>query len=320
MQPLTQPRPVLLLAAVIALALAGCGGQAQLPSPAPSPGVDVPAPPNVPGLIVYRSAYDVPTTVRNVQDGLAKVGMVAAVVDHAASAATVGKQLRPTTVVIGANPRAGTPLMAAAQTIAVDLPQKYLVWQAEDGVVHLGYNSAEYLAGRAGLDTANPALDGLRTGSAKIAADATGSAAPVADGGTPADLGNYLVTKPGSTTVPEAIAGYRRAFAGKGLEPAATVDHASGATSIGGQLRPTQVIFVGNPAVGTTLIQASQTMGIDLPVRYLVWQDAGGVVRVGHPDIRVLAARHQVTGADADAALLMVETASAGFTAAAADG
>lgn len=98
--------------------------------------------------------------------------------------------------------------------------------------------------------------------------------------------------------------------------PVATVEHALGTASIGAQLRPTQVTFVGNPAVGTPLLQASQTIGIDLPVRYLAWEDDASTVRVAYPDIRALAQRHAVTGPDE--ALAMIEKATASFTATAA--
>lgn len=60
----------------------------------------------------------------------------------------------------------------------------------------------------------------------------------------------------------------------------------------------------------TTLLRAAQTFGIDLPVRYVAWEDADGVVHVAHPDIRVLAERHSATGADVDDTLAMVEPPS----------
>ncbi len=70
------------------------------------------------------------------------------------------------------------------------------------------------------------------------------------------------------------------------------------------------------PTVGTTLLQTAQTFGIDLPVRYVAWEDAEGVVHVAHPDIRVLATRHGATGVDDT--LDMVETATGAFSDAAA--
>jgi uncharacterized protein (DUF302 family) len=61
-------------------------------------------------------------------------------IDHAAAAAAIGMELRPTEVLIFGNPRAGTPLMQAAQTVGIDLPLKALVWQDEGGTTWLAYN------------------------------------------------------------------------------------------------------------------------------------------------------------------------------------
>ncbi len=77
--------------------------------------------------------------------------------------------------------------------------------------------------------------------------------------------------------------------------------------------------YVGNPELGTPLIAAEQTIGIDLPTRYLAWEGADGAVTVAHVDINVIAERHGITGLDeVDEVLAMVETGTANFTAAAA--
>lgn len=312
-------RTALALATAGLLALAACASVAE-PAPAgpAEAGASPAGAPQVPGLAVYQSRYDVAQTSARMQDGLRAAGMVTAVVDHAANAAGVGQELRPTTLVIGGAPPAGTPLMLERQRAAVDLPQKYLTWRAEDGTVYLAHNSAEYVAARAGIPADSPVLGALRSGSARISAAATGSAQPLSTGADVSALtaDGYLVERTSNASVQESIARYRQAFADRGLMPVATVDHAMGAASITMQLRPTQVTSVGNPAVGTPLLQASQTIGIDLPLRYLAWEDDAGTVRVAYPDIRALAQRHAVTGADE--ALNMIEKATASFTATAA--
>jgi len=73
-------------------------------------------------------------------------------VDHAAGAAAVDLQLRPTEVVIFGNAKAGTPLMQAAQTFGIDLPLKALVWQDEEGKTYLAYNDPKWLAERHGVE------------------------------------------------------------------------------------------------------------------------------------------------------------------------
>jgi uncharacterized protein (DUF302 family) len=73
-------------------------------------------------------------------------------IDHAAAAASVGMELRPTEVLIFGNPRAGTPLMRAVQTVGVDLPLKAVVWQDECGTTWLAYNDPQWLTHRHGVD------------------------------------------------------------------------------------------------------------------------------------------------------------------------
>jgi uncharacterized protein (DUF302 family) len=68
-------------------------------------------------------------------------------IDHSEDAAKVGLKMAPTELLIG-NPKAGTPVMIASPTTALDLPLKALVWQDADGKVWLSYNSPEYLRQR----------------------------------------------------------------------------------------------------------------------------------------------------------------------------
>ena len=74
----------------------------------------------------------------------------------------------------------------------------------------------------------------------------------------------------------------------------ARVDHAAAAAAVGLTLAPTEVFIVGNPKAGTALMQASQTAGVDLPLKFLVWTDASQKTRVGYESPRWLAARHGI--------------------------
>src|SRR6202035_2871922 len=81
----------------------------------------------------------------------AKGVAIFAIVDHSGEAEKVGLKMRPTKLVIFGNPKAGTPLMLAAPSSAIDLPLKILVWEDGQGKVWLSYNSPEYLRERHGL-------------------------------------------------------------------------------------------------------------------------------------------------------------------------
>jgi uncharacterized protein (DUF302 family) len=84
----------------------------------------------------------------------------------------------------------------------------------------------------------------------------------------------------------------------KGIEVFAHIDHAAGATHVGLALRPTQVLIFGNPRAGTPLMQARQTVGLDLPLRVLVWEDGEGKVWLTYRPVKELARQYHITGRD----------------------
>lgn len=101
------------------------------------------------GLVTMKSHHTVTDTADKLEALLTKKGMtVFARIDHSAGAKKVGKSLRPTELVIFGNPKVGTPLMQCAQSIAIDLPQKMLIWEDSEGVTWLGYNDPQYLKQR----------------------------------------------------------------------------------------------------------------------------------------------------------------------------
>lgn len=80
----------------------------------------------------------------------------------------------------------------------------------------------------------------------------------------------------------------------RGLTVFARVDHAAGAAKVGKTLRPTELLIFGNPQGGTPFIECAQTVGIDLPLKALVWEDASAQVWLGYNDTAYLAKRHEV--------------------------
>jgi len=104
------------------------------------------------GIIDKPSNHSVDGTVDNLRNILQSKGvMLFALVDHSGEAEKVGIKMRPTKLLIFGSPKAGTPLMLAAPSIAIDLPLKLLVWEDGDGKVWVSYNSPEYLKERHGL-------------------------------------------------------------------------------------------------------------------------------------------------------------------------
>ena len=101
------------------------------------------------GLISVKSAHDVKTTADRLESILKQKGMNVFIrINHAQGAQKIGQDLRPTELVIFGNPKVGTPLMRCAQSVAIDLPQKALIWQDVEGQVWLSYNDPKYLVQR----------------------------------------------------------------------------------------------------------------------------------------------------------------------------
>jgi uncharacterized protein (DUF302 family) len=84
----------------------------------------------------------------------------------------------------------------------------------------------------------------------------------------------------------------------RGMTIFARIDHTAGATAVGLSLTPTEVLIFGNAKGGTPLMQSVQTIGIDLPLKALVWQDAAGDTWVSYNDPAWLAKRHGVSRAN----------------------
>jgi uncharacterized protein (DUF302 family) len=127
-----------------------------------------------PGLINVKSSHDVKNTADRLEAVLNEKGMTVFLrVDHAEGARKVGQELRPTELVIFGNPKVGTPLMQCSQTMAIDLPQKALIWKDESGQVWLTYNEPQYLAARHGIDGCKAVLDKVQNALKNFAKAAT---------------------------------------------------------------------------------------------------------------------------------------------------
>ena len=104
------------------------------------------------GIVSKPSRHSVDETMAKLRGILQAKGVALfAVIDHSGEAEKVGMKMRPTKLLIFGNPKAGTPLMLAAPSAAIDLPLKVLVWENEKGQVWISYNSPEYFQKRHGF-------------------------------------------------------------------------------------------------------------------------------------------------------------------------
>ncbi len=125
------------------------------------------------GLVSVDGTHDVQETVNRLQAAMEERGLtVMTTIDHAANAANVGMELRPTQLIIFGNPKLGTQLMQSRQSVAIDLPQKFLVWEDAEGQVHMTYNNPRYLAQRHGITDRNDLLTTIADALNGLAEDA----------------------------------------------------------------------------------------------------------------------------------------------------
>jgi uncharacterized protein (DUF302 family) len=302
----------------VALALSLCASAcADLGGGAGAPLPQALAPGQAPGTVVVAAGGDPAQLVKGLQDAItANGGKVAAVVDHAAAARDVGVQIPPNTVVIGGPAAADLGLVQTVQTAGASLPPPYQVRQDSAGKTVLAYDSAEYLAAIAHVPD-QAAQAGLATATSAILKQALPGAAAATPapliGVTPVD---YLLTIFGSTTVAGTVDLLERNGARAGDEFIASVDfvpdtapRAKGAAAAAAAPGPraTSVVLVSRPAAEAQLIKAAPSIGLDLPMRFVVWLDDQNRTQIGYPDVRRIAVRHGIPADDPNVVALAAE-------------
>ena len=110
-----------------------------------------------------------------------------------------------------------------------------------------------------------------------------------------------LLTIESNHSVKDTIDRVEAALKTHGVTVFARIDHAAGAASVDMPLRPTELLIFGNPKTGTPLMQSKQSIGIDLPLKVLGWQDRAGRVWLSYTDMGRLARRHGLDAAVAPA-------------------
>jgi len=126
------------------------------------------------GMVNVKSQHSVVQTADKLETVLNAKGMtVFARIDHSAGAEKIGKELRDTQLVLFGNPKVGTPLMLCAQSVAIDLPQKALIWEDAEGSVWLSYNDPSHLAKRHNIQGCDEVLNKVSGALGKFAKAAT---------------------------------------------------------------------------------------------------------------------------------------------------
>jgi len=110
--------------------------------------------------------------------------------------------------------------------------------------------------------------------------------------------GDGMVTVPSQHDVKTTADKLEKALQAKGMKIFIRIDHAAGASSVGGNLRPTELVIFGNPKLGSALMGCAQTAGIDLPMKALIYENDKGQVLFSYNGAAYLKSRHKITGCE----------------------
>lgn len=307
--------------AVLTVALSACSSNDDITSEIALPGDSAPA-----GLLTNVSMLNVPEAIGALQTAFGNNDAISALppIDHQANAQSVELTLRPTSVILFGNPGLGTPLMQANQQAGLDLPLKMLAFEDESGTTQLAYNAPSYLQQRHDLSGVDQQLATMTMALSNLAAVASGNADDTAATGQTTLISAGAVTANQGVIVVSSEQDMETTYntlrdaidTAAPLRLVAEVDHTANAESVGLQLLPTRLIIFGNPNLGTPLMQSSQSIGIDLPQKMLVFEDETGQVSIAYNDPAFLASRHGAT--EQDERLATISTALGNLAAGAA--
>lgn len=134
----------------------------------------------------------------------------------------------------------------------------------------------------------------------------------------PALARDTLTVKQSAKSVKETADAFVKAVEEKGAKVFSRIDHGGNAKAAGIDMSPSELIIFGNPKLGGDLMKVNPEIGLDLPMKVLIWQDTDGKVNISYTDPALLAARHGLTGKDET--LQKMSKALDGLTSAAASG
>lgn len=237
-------------------------------------------------IILLGAATDVSSAVAELVSALEKKGFeIALIINHSTAAASVDLELAPNQVVFARPPRyLEQSLLRKGKTIGIDLPLKFQVYE-ENGVIKLSVNSLGYL------------IDRHETGIFDFVLNRTDK--HIKRFGTSGDKGHGLITMQSLQSVSETVQALQDAIS---ANPAARIplvlNFGEGHRFLPGSQSPVLIVF-GNPNVGTPLMQADPRIGIDLPLKFLVWKNAKGEVNITYNNLHFIAQRIHLDSMDA---------------------
>lgn len=231
--------------------------------------------------IILENASDVSSAVTELKYELEQQGFIIALtVNHSAAAASVGLKLAPNQVIFARPPKnLEKKLLRKSETIGLDLPLKFQVFESSNGSINLSVNTLGYLIDRHEVSI----RDFVLRMTDKL----------IEQFNTTPEKGHGLVSVESLLSVEDTVQALQDAIS---VNPAVRIplvlDYGKNRNSF-----PVLIVF-GNPNVGTLLMQADPRMGIDLPLKFLVWKGKHGQVKITYTDPHFSAGRVNLQGQD----------------------
>ena len=226
-----------------------------------------------------EDAASVDEAVARITAKLEKQGFdVVAIINHSKNAANVGLELDPTQVIFFRSSRLEPPLLRQNQTVGIDLPFKFLVYEDTSGI-QCKFNDIGYLADRHDLRILNLGLLLLNKAQEQFG-----------------QLDNGVITIESNQSVDETVSSLRMALVDAGFAIPLEIEFGADAAGRRTKLRQTTLLVFGNPNVGTQLMQNRQEIALDLPQKFLVFEDRKGQVHIAYNDPFFIAQRAGIQG------------------------
>ncbi len=234
-----------------------------------------------PGEFDLRDVSSVEEAVAIVSDKLTKMRFdIVLTVDHAAGAAGVGLELRPTQVIFARPKRSlERKLVNRSATLGIDLPQKFLVFEDENGAIQLRYNPTGYLADRHDIKILDSTLRQIAKTNRLFGDNEDG-----------------LITIESNNSVDDTVLALQTAILA--ADPAFRIPLILEYDDHDGHRKGSVLLVFGNPNAGTPLMQTTQEVAIDLPQKFLVWSNNEDQVFITYNDPVFIGKRHNVQGQD----------------------
>ncbi len=195
------------------------------------------------------------------------------------AAESIGVEIRPTTVLIATNPSIETRLIRRQQILALDLPSKFLIFKDEQGKIRLEHTKVGALIDRYNIELRDAKFQKYDDLLSQFGSQ-----------------NNGIVLVQSHQSVDDTVEALFARLQDLGLRIFIPngIDFQQQAFRHGDYLRPTRLVIFGTPAVGIPLVENSQSFGLDLPAKFLIFEDKKGEVFIAFNDPRFLAQKHNL--------------------------